>query len=174
MYESLKMIQVLSLLLVVQAAVLCDLDRRRIPNALILAGLGMGFIFQSVSNGFTGIVLFLGGIFLPVLVFGPLYYFRMIGAGDVKLMSVVGAFMGPAACFSCMLWSILVGGVLSFALVLRRRNLFSRMLCLADYVREYRQTGVWKPYLEQADENAKFCFSIPVLISVLGCIGGII
>lgn len=174
MYESLKMIQVLSLLLIVQTAVLCDLDRGRIPNGLILAGLGMGFIFQAVSDGPAGMVLFLGGIFLPVLVFGPLYYFRMIGAGDIKLMSVVGAFLGPAACFSCMLWSVLTGGVLSFALVLRHHNLFSRMFCLADYVREYRQTGVWKPYLEQVDEHAKFCFSIPVLISVLGCIGGII
>lgn len=174
MYESLKMIQVLSLVLIVQTAVLCDLDKGRIPNALILAGLGMGFIFQSVSDHFTGIVLFLGGVFLPVLVFGPLYYFRMIGAGDIKLMSVVGAFVGPAACFSCMLWSVLAGGVLSFALILHHRNLFSRLFCLADYIREYRRTGVWKSYLEQVDEHAKFCFSIPVLISVLGCIGGII
>lgn len=161
-------------MLVVQAAVLSDLDRRRIPNGLILAGLGMGFICRTVSDGLVGILLFLGGVLLPVLVFGPLYYFRMIGAGDIKLMSVVGAFMGPAGCFSCMLWSVLAGGVLSFGLVLWHRNLFSRLFCLADYVKEYRRTGVWKPYLKQVDEDAKFCFSIPVLISVLGCIGGII
>ena len=168
------MIQVLSLLLVVQAAVLCDLDRGRIPNVLILAGLGMGFIYQSVLAGVTGIILFLGGVFLPILVFGPLYYFRMIGAGDIKLMSVIGAFMGPAVCFSCMLGAVLAGGVLSFALVLYHRDLAARLFCLADYVREYRSTGVWKPYLEQVDQHAKFCFSVPVLVSVLYHVGGMI
>ena len=173
-YGPLKMIQVLSLLFIVQAAVLCDLDRGKIPNALILAGLGMGFIYQSVLNGAAGAVLFLGGIFLPVLVFGPLYYFRMIGAGDIKLMSVIGAFMGPADCLSCMLGAVLAGGVLAFGLVLYHHDLSVRLFCFADYVREYRRTGVWKPYLEQVDKRAKFCFSIPVLISVLGCIGGII
>ena len=174
MYESLKTIQILSLLLVVQAAVLCDLGRGRIPNALILAGLGMGFIYQAVSDGFAGIVLFLGGVFLPVLVFGPLYYFRMIGAGDIKLMSVIGAFTGPAACFSCMIWSVMAGGILAAALVLYHHNLFRRIGCFADYVREYRRTGRWEPYLARTDEQSRFCFSVPVLISLLGCIGGII
>ncbi len=173
MYGSLKAIQILSLLLVVQAAVLCDLDRGRIPNALILAGLGTGFIYQAVSGGFMGTALFLGGILLPVVLFWPLYYFRMIGAGDIKLMSVVGAFLGPGGCFSCMLRSVLAGGVLAFVLVLRHRNLFSRMFCLAEYVREYRRTGIWKPYLAQADEHARFCFSVPILVGVLVCIGGI-
>ena len=168
------MIQVLSLLLVVQAAVLCDLDRGRIPNGLILAGLGMGFIWQSVSDGIAGIALFLGGIFLPAAIFGPLYCFRMIGAGDIKLMSVIGAFLGPAECFSCMVCSVLAGGVLALGLVLYHRNLFQRICCFTDYVREDRDTGKWTPYLARADERARFCFSVPVLISVLGCIGGVI
>lgn len=174
MYVSLKIIQIFSLLLIVQTAVLCDLSNGRIPNALILAGLGMGFIYQIILNGTLGIILFLGGSFLPVVVFGILYYFRMIGAGDVKLMSVTGAFTGPAVCLSCMLWSVMAGGILSFILILYRRNLVSRLLYFKNYAEEYIRTGIWKPYLENTDESAEFCFSIPVFISVLGYIGGII
>ena len=164
-------IQIVTLLMVTETAVLCDLARGRIPNELILAGLVLGAVSQSVSAGIYGVLFYLGGVLLPVVALGPLYYFRMIGAGDIKLLSVAGGFMGPAACVSCMFWSAAAGGILAAARMLRSRNLIARLSFFAEYVEEYARTGRWKPYLKEVDEDAKFCFSAAILAGVLICIG---
>jgi prepilin peptidase CpaA len=153
--------------------VLCDLSSGRIPNELILAGLGFGTIYQYFSAGLMGLLLCMGGMVLPLLLLGPLYYFRMIGAGDIKLFCVLGSFLGPVMCFWCIVRAIFAGGVIALALLLYHRNLAGRMFYLIDYVTEYEQTRVWKPYLPGAGRQDRFCFSIPVLFSILCYIGGI-
>jgi prepilin peptidase CpaA len=163
----------MSLLLLTEAAVLCDLSSGRIPNGLILAGLGLGVIYQYFSAGLMGLLLCLGGILLPLILMGPLYYFRMIGAGDIKLFCALGGFLGPGMCFRCIVWAVLAGGVMALALLCYHRNLTERIFYLIDYVTEYVQTGVWKPYLPGVGRQARFCFSIPVLFSILCYIGGI-
>lgn len=169
---SLKVIQIMSLLLITEAAVLCDLESGRIPNGLILAGIGMGVIYQCCAEGAVGLILCLGGMILPVILLGFLYYFRMIGAGDIKLFCVLGGFLGPGICFWCIVRAILAGGVISLAIMLYYGNFFERLFYFIEYVREYLETGVWKPYLSGVGEKARFCFSIPVLFSILCYIGG--
>ena len=93
------------LALILAAAVAHDLHTRRIPNALILAGWGMAFgwhllsapgawSFDPVEPGALGLGGSLAGAAALMLAFLPFYVFRIMGAGDVKLMSVVGAFFG--------------------------------------------------------------------------------
>lgn len=169
---SLIIIQIMSLLLITEAAVLCDLYSGRIPNGLILAGLGLGMIYQCCSAGAVGFVFCIGGMILPVILLGFLYYFRMIGAGDIKLFCVLGGFLGPGVCFQCIVRAVLAGGVISLAILLYHRNFGRRIFYLMEYVRDYLETGVWRPYLAGVREQDKFCFSIPVFISILCYIGG--
>lgn len=172
--DYLNMIQIFPLLLLTEAAVLYDLSSGRIPNSMILAGLGMGLIYQTVWLGPAGILVYLGGVLLPLLLLGTLYYFRMIGAGDIKLLCVAGGFVGPAACFSCIVCSILLGGVISLILTLYYRNLLQRFLYFFEYMGEYTRTKTWCSYLQNTDSQARFCFSVPVFLSILCYIGGII
>lgn len=171
---SLKTIQIMSLLLLTEAAVLCDLWKGKIPNELILAGLGFGVIYQYFSAGIVGFLLCTGGMILPVVLLGPLYYFRMIGAGDIKLFCVIGGFLGPGICFQCIVRAVLAGGVIALSILLYYGNLTERLFYFMNYIGEYMETGIWKPYLPGVGEQARFCFSIPVLFSILCYIGGII
>jgi prepilin peptidase CpaA len=50
----------------------------------------------------------------------PVYLLKAMGAGDVKLLGMVGAFLGPLATFHAALGTFVVGGVLSILFVLRR------------------------------------------------------
>jgi prepilin peptidase CpaA len=50
----------------------------------------------------------------------PLYLLRAMGAGDVKLMAMVGAFIGPAAVATAVLYTLLAGGLLSLVFMLGR------------------------------------------------------
>ena len=124
-------IHVILLLCLAVAAVLSDLGSERIPNGIIAAGLACGILYQIFTNGITGIVLYLGGVVLPILIFGAFYYFRMIGAGDIKLLCMAGGFFGPSGCFVCVKWSIFLGGLISLAIMLRRHNIEERLMYFA-------------------------------------------
>ena len=169
MYE----IQSVSLLVIVTAAVLCDLKSERIPNGIIFTGLAWGFFYQLIFFGGIGVVLFGGGCLIPVLLFGLLYYFRMIGAGDIKLLSVLGGFLGPYECVESMITAVLFGGLISLVILWRRRLFGQRLSYFAEFIGHYSGKKEWKPYLAEVGAEARFCFSVPVLFAVLCYIGGI-
>ena len=50
---------------------------------------------------------------IGLLLLLPLYLLRMMGAGDVKLMAMIGAFLGPNDIFGVFLSTLIVGGVLA-------------------------------------------------------------
>ncbi|MCD7736214.1 MAG: prepilin peptidase [Lachnospiraceae bacterium] len=160
----------ISLTGIAMSAVLCDLRSGRIPNAVIATGLMMGLVCQLFEKGTLGAILYLGGILFPVLLLGGLYYFRMIGAGDIKLLSVVGGFLGPAGVFSCIVRAVFTAAMFSIV-ILYRNHIFGKQISYFwNYVSDYSENGLWSPYLDGVDERAKFCFSLPVLIGILCCI----
>src|ERR1700751_1600311 len=88
------------LLMLLAVAVGSDLHSRRIPNWLVLTGLTLALAVRlggaRAAQGYSAWGLGLltgGGLFLP------LYLLRGMGAGDVKLMAMVGAFVGPELAF---------------------------------------------------------------------------
>ena len=50
----------------------------------------------------------------------PLYALRAMGAGDVKLMAMVGAFIGPGPVVWATLCTLIAGGILSIVYMLGR------------------------------------------------------
>ena len=67
-----------------------DLLQEKVDNRLICLGFGSGLILNIFSSGYTGILHFFSGAFFPLLCLLPLFYFRMIGGGDIKLLSALG------------------------------------------------------------------------------------
>ena len=50
-----------------------DLRRDKIPNLLIVIGLILGWSFQLIQNGLLGVVVFFGGMGLPLVLGAVLY-----------------------------------------------------------------------------------------------------
>lgn len=113
-------IQLLILGAVVIAAAVVDVRSRRIPNALILAGAAVGVAWQTVYPALVGggIGFALEGMGVGLAIMLPLYLLRAMGAGDVKLMAMVGTFLGPWNVASAALLSFIAGGVLAVAVSL--------------------------------------------------------
>ena len=105
------------LILLLAGAAVCDYRTHRIPNWLVLSGAVFGVIYNTAM--YDDILFPLAGLGLGLLLFLPLYLIRAMGAGDVKLLAMVGAFLGPGATFIAAVASMIVGGVLAilFALV---------------------------------------------------------
>lgn len=71
-----------------------DIDYRRIPNLWSLFGILVGVIISFVESGIHGCVFSLLGVAMPVAVLFILFIWSVLGAGDIKLFSVIGAFVG--------------------------------------------------------------------------------
>lgn len=129
----------LSLLLV--SVCIFDVRARRVPNRLLLAGMlaalvwhgsapaGAG-LFHPASPGALGPVSAFTGAAAAFAGFLLLHLMRTMGAGDVKLMAMLGAFFGLEALPTLVLLVFLAGGVLVAVRLFdtaRRRAVFANL-----------------------------------------------
>lgn len=109
-----------------------DLKRHRIPNAIVFSGALLGIVLNGLlapGLGFAnryvpgagGFAFALVGLGLGMACLLPFHLFRAMGAGDVKLMGMVGAFLGPADLLGAVVLTFLAGGAMALAVTARRR-----------------------------------------------------
>jgi len=106
-------------------AVWNDLRTRRIPNALVFGGAVLGVLLNAALPsgdglfiqpfGGIGLLMSLAGLGVGLGLLLPMYAMRALGAGDVKLMAMLGAFVGPWSVAGIVLLTLLAGGVLALA-----------------------------------------------------------
>jgi prepilin peptidase CpaA len=127
------MLPFLALSLGLTAAVVIDVRTRRIPNWLTGAMAGAGFGLAFGGGGVTPLQALLG-VLVGLALMLPGHAIGATGAGDVKLMAAVGAFLGPGLAFRAFLYSALAGGVLALAIAMRRGLLTETVLTTSGLV----------------------------------------
>ncbi|MFP5305657.1 MAG: prepilin peptidase, partial [Gammaproteobacteria bacterium] len=80
----------------------------------------LGVTLQALEHGSAGASTALTGSLAAGLVLLPLWLLRGMGAGDVKLMAAVGAHLGPVLGVAASLATLIAGGVLGIAVLVRR------------------------------------------------------
>lgn len=108
----------LGLLLV--TATVTDLRARRIPNALTLAGCVAGLAVGLAFAGTDGFLESGRGLLFAFALTLPFWLFGWVGAGDVKLISAVGAFVGGGLVVATLLAIGVAGGMLAVGALLWR------------------------------------------------------
>lgn len=102
----------LTLLTFLSIAVVTDVMSARISNRLILSGLFFGFVLRFLGQGSTGILIFLINISIPVILLYLLFQLHALGAGDIKLFSVIGAYVSTKELLEIMVVSFFAGAVI--------------------------------------------------------------
>lgn len=111
-----------------------DITSRRIPNRLVAFGLALALFAQCLLFGLSaGAINWLAGAATGFGMLLPLYLLRGMAAGDVKLMLMIGAWVGPALTAWIVLATFVAGGAGALAIVLWRgrvRQLLANVRCL--------------------------------------------
>jgi prepilin peptidase CpaA len=112
----------LALLLI---ASISDCSSYRIPNWLTFGGTTFALLYSLVVpfSPQMGFGWALGGFALGLSFMLPLYMLGVMGAGDVKLMAMVGAFLGLNSTLYAVLLVFICGGVSALAYSAWRHSL---------------------------------------------------
>jgi len=107
-------------IVLVTVAAWADVRTRTIPNRLTFPALLLGLAAHGALAGTDGLKSSLVGLAVAGGVLFPGWLFRWMGAGDVKLMAAVGAWLGWPQGLIAVLASLVMGGVISLIVALRR------------------------------------------------------
>jgi len=123
---------VLALVCLLTWVTLTDLRSRRIPNLAIVCGALLAFALHGLLPkgdglfafwwGGQGLLQSLLGLAAGLALFMPLYLLRVLGAGDVKLLGMVGAWLGPKLLLGATLLSLVAGGLLAVGMMACTRS----------------------------------------------------
>lgn len=97
------------------AACVTDLRSRRIPNVLTFGGALAGVLANAVTGGADGAGAALAGWLVGIAVFFVPFALGGMGAGDVKLVAALGAWLGPIDTLWLALYAGIAGGALAIA-----------------------------------------------------------
>ena len=109
-----------TLLVLLAAAVVTDLRSHRIPNILLAPALSLALLINTIHGGPDGLVIATGGLVLGVAIFLPLYLVGGMAAGDIKLLGVVGSFLGPWGAVIAGLATMMIGAIFGIIVIVWR------------------------------------------------------
>lgn len=103
------------------AAVATDLTNHRIPNLLLLPALSLALILHTMSGGIDGLITAAGGFTLGLAMLLPVYALGGMGAGDVKLLGVVGSILGPWGAVVVGMATMMAGAIFGTTVIVWQR-----------------------------------------------------
>ena len=125
-------------------AVFTDLIKGRIYNAMVVPAMATGVI-GSILQSPDRFLEALSAVGAAFLILLPVYFLKGIAAGDVKLLMSASSFLSVTDTVSCIVISFLIAAVFSVAIIVFKRN-----------------------------KQKTIHFAVPVLISVLFVVGGVL
>lgn len=162
--DVLQIASMLTLYILLTVAVIQDFRHMKVSNRLIFIGLGLGIFFQTIQKGPVAIVRVLPNIIIPVIVLYLLFLMRCLGAGDIKLFSVIGTFINFKQLGVCIAAAFVIGAVFALLKMLSRKNLWNRLFLVRCYVVETLQGNV-APYSYKSKEDVLH-FSLAIALGL--------
>ncbi|MTI82206.1 MAG: prepilin peptidase [Firmicutes bacterium] len=96
-----------------------DIKYKKIYNLVLLPAAVIALTGNLYLNGLEGVLFSMKGFLLGLGVLIIPFIFGGMGAGDVKLMAVIGAFKGPEFVWLAFLATAIAGGILSLIVMIK-------------------------------------------------------
>ncbi|ADU63909.1 MAG: A24 family peptidase [Pseudodesulfovibrio sp.] len=150
-------------------ATVTDIRRQRIYNWLTFPLILSGLAAHTLHAGLDGLLLSSGGFALGLGVMVVPFFLGLMGAGDVKLMAGVGAWLGAQAAFTAFLFTCLAGGFYAVVVLARHFDQFKAVLVniwatflLAASTRRFEYTPV-----VEAQSMPRLCYGVAIAVGTV-------
>ena len=150
-------------------ACVTDLRTRRIPNVLTGSAAIAAVLFHFATGGWQAAAWSLLGLCVGALLFLPMFALRGMGAGDVKLLAAVGAWLGPGQVATAALATSIAGGVLALAVAFAYGYLRKALTNIYLLLSHWRVMGV-QPLPEVTLEQSRgprLAYAVPIAIGTV-------
>ena len=115
------------LIIVLIISVITDLKSRKIYNAVVFPALALALLLHALTGGLDGLIFSLIGFTLGLAILIIPFLLGGMGAGDVKLLALVGALQGASFVFATAIYMAIIGSVMALAIVLFKNGFRERM-----------------------------------------------
>ncbi|MEH7245304.1 A24 family peptidase [Neobacillus niacini] len=162
-------------LIVLFVCVVTDIKSRKILNLVTIPAIVMGFTYYIYMNGLEGFLYSGKGFIVGFSLLLIPFMMGGIGAGDVKLLAAVGAIKGTYFVFYCFIFAAIIGGIIAFFIMLRRRELKSFFIRLF-YSLLFIKANEGTLNLDKTDLAPTIPYGVPIAIGALCtyALGGIL
>lgn len=157
-------------LVILTVAAACDYFTKKIPNLIIISGYGMAFTTMIVINGFSDFYIYIIRALWPVLALFIFYYLKALGAGDIKLFSVISIFCPTEFLIRFIICSFMIGALYGLIRMIINRELKNKLASVLCHVQKCMASGEVSHYTPTSN-SSYICFSICMLVGFLSALG---
>ncbi|WP_461205475.1 A24 family peptidase [Clostridium sp. DL1XJH146] len=111
------------LISVLIVCLITDLKYQKIYNKIIYPTLLAVIVIHITSNGFSGFKSSILGFIVGLSILLTPYFLGGIGAGDVKLLALIGAIKGSVFVLNTALYMALIGGIIALVIIVYKKEL---------------------------------------------------
>ena len=150
-------------------AAMVDLRSRRIPNVLTFGAAAAARIVAGMMSGPSALAMSGGGWLLGLALWLPIYALGGMGAGDVKLLAALGAWLGPAAVLYVALYAAVAGGLLGVAVAAGHGRLRRTCDNITLLMTHWRVAG-FTPHAQltlATSDSPRLAYAVPILAGTL-------
>ncbi|MEK6257779.1 MAG: A24 family peptidase [Planctomycetota bacterium] len=150
MAVTLSIESLIALIVLMLIASITDVRRQMIYNANTYPGIVVGFVFRWWDGGQPGLedavkgFAVCGGLMLVCFVlFG-------LGGGDLKLVAMMGAFLGFERGVEALLWTLVLGGILGGAVIVWQMGFVNIVVGVGRHLARLWRFKGWVPLSTEA------------------------
>ena len=150
-------------------ACLFDVRTRRIPNWLTFGGAAAGLLFHLFNGGLTGAEGSVAGWAVGVALLLASYWLGGMGAGDVKLVGALGAWLGPFDTFWLAMFTGIAGGIAALIVSAWQGYLSTALRNVWLLLAHWRVNGV-RPVPEltlDTSRGPRLAYAVPILVGTV-------
>lgn len=174
--EIIELVKIVVISLTVLVCVVTDFRTRKIYNKVLIVSLsliviltGIRFIIHPETEIWMAL---LKGMGLAFLLFFPLFATRIMGAGDVKLLMVIGAAMGPEFALNVAAWSCILAALFALVIIIFKKEIVDFLMLVWDMIVQLWRALIYrtKPCFEKKGTRQPFAFlmGLALVLTITG------
>jgi prepilin peptidase CpaA len=154
-------------------ACVTDVRTRRIPNWLTFGAAATAIVVHTALGGSTGAMTSVAGWAIGAALFMPFFLFGGMGAGDVKLLAALGAWLGPRDALWLAIYAALAGGVAAVVVACAHGYLRTALRNVLNLLTFWVLVGprpMPRLTLDQAPQGPRLAYAIPIFLGTVATI----